>query len=416
MQLKLLNFYKMIANIANNLVGAFVPLIIYDATQSLVYAGLFLVGTTTVRFFSDLLLNKYIQRQPEIFLLSRFLTLGIYCLCLSFIQTNLLLFAILVAIFLGFDNTFKNLSNETLFNYSSSVKVDSKSIAITRIFEQIGVFAGILVGGVLLDVSQVVVYILATILYFIAIIPLFIFYLKNKKKATFNSEYVSNATMFLSKSEKRSSPMKYLATMMLFCYGLVYSFYAITDLTTNIFNLNLASGSTVSYTYASMFVLAYHIAYFIGNMIVGKLEKKFDLLKIVQVVCFVMSAMFVCFAFITNIVLTFVCFAVLGLVYAFLCAFMLQRFLQKSRILGISNKAFVVRECSCVGAYAVFYGIATLFAAFEISLNWFFMVSAFMLVATGIILPMMEESTRKMLVDFVEDNEISVDSHQQAEE
>jgi len=42
-QLKLLNFHKMLANFANNLVGAFIPLIIFQATGKLTYAIIYLL-------------------------------------------------------------------------------------------------------------------------------------------------------------------------------------------------------------------------------------------------------------------------------------------------------------------------------------------------------------------------------------
>ena len=52
-QLKLLNFHKMIANFANNLVGAFVPLIIYQATGSLMYSILYLVANNILRLLFE---------------------------------------------------------------------------------------------------------------------------------------------------------------------------------------------------------------------------------------------------------------------------------------------------------------------------------------------------------------------------
>ena len=45
-QLKLLNFHKMIANFANNLVGAFVPLIIYQATNNLMLSILLYLASS----------------------------------------------------------------------------------------------------------------------------------------------------------------------------------------------------------------------------------------------------------------------------------------------------------------------------------------------------------------------------------
>ena len=49
MQLKLLNFHKFVGNFAPSLVGAFIPLIIYKATNSLRLAVLFLLGQSIIR-------------------------------------------------------------------------------------------------------------------------------------------------------------------------------------------------------------------------------------------------------------------------------------------------------------------------------------------------------------------------------
>ncbi len=411
MQYKLLNYYKMLANVAGNLVGAFVPLIIYEATQSLVYATLFLAGVCFFRIILNFILNKVIQRNPEIFLMMRFFTLGAYCLCLNFLSYDLVLFSILSALFLALDRNFKTLATETLLNYSAGAKVDSKKIGFTRVFEKLGIFTALIVGGILLDVNQTLVYIIAVVFYLFAIIPLFMYYIKNKKKETFNKELVSNAVVFLSKNEDKNKKLKYIGIMVLACYFLMYSLYGVADTTSNIFNLSMFASGEISYSFASMFVLTYNIAEFVGNIVIGKLEKKYDLLNIVRVSFFILSAVFLSLVFVKNITVIYICFAVFGFVYAFICAFVLQRLLQKSRILGVSNKAFVIRERAALVSYLFIYLVSLLIAVLDIPLTYTFCVTAVMFLVCGIIVPILEEKTRKMLVDYVEDNEIIVDSH-----
>ena len=145
MQLKLLNYYKMLANVAGNLVGAFVPLIIYNATNSLFFACLFLAGIAFCRLLFCLILKKFIQKNPEICLMLRFFTIAAYCTCLNFLHINMIVMCIICIVFLAIDRTFKSLANETLFNYSSGVKVDSKKIGVTRVFEKLGIFLGLIV-------------------------------------------------------------------------------------------------------------------------------------------------------------------------------------------------------------------------------------------------------------------------------
>ena len=100
--------------------------------------------------------------------------------------------------------------------------MDAKKIGLTRIFEKLGVFAGLIVGGLLLDVNQVVVYIMAIVIYAIAIVPLFMFYIKNRKRESFNAELTSNATLELSKEIARAGGLKYLILSLLAVYALLY--------------------------------------------------------------------------------------------------------------------------------------------------------------------------------------------------
>ena len=53
-QLKLLNFYKILANIATKLVGAFIPLIVLQATGSIAFGALSLVLMYSIRILFNL--------------------------------------------------------------------------------------------------------------------------------------------------------------------------------------------------------------------------------------------------------------------------------------------------------------------------------------------------------------------------
>ena len=406
MQLKLLNYYKMISNIAGNLVGAFVPLIIYNATHSLVWAVAFLAMRSFFRLVSLVILRKNIQRKPELFLFLRLFAMALYCICLSFVDRYLILGCILASFFSGMDQSFNSLAIETLFNYSVSAKVDSKSIGITRLFEKFGVFAGLIVGGLILDVNEIVVYVLAVSLYLIAILPLFIYYLKNRKNNAFNKEYTSNAVLSLSNKETEHKTLKYVLTTMLLCYGLVYAIFASMDVTTGIFNLSRFVEGDVSYSFASMFVLVADIAYCIGNIVISRLDKKFDLLNVVRISCFIECVSFIIMTFVKNIPVIFIVFAIFGFFSATISVFVLQRFVQKSRILGHSNEGLIVREVACVSSYIVYYLIIMLLAIFEIPIRYFFLATSLTMLVSAFLIPYMEEKTRKMLVDYVEDNEV----------
>ena len=105
-QLKLLNFHKMIANFANNLVGAFVPLIIYQATGSLTYAVLYLVCSNFLRLAFELILKNLYGKYPQLFLLLRIIPITLYNVFIFVLDVNLVLGVIGVCIFLALDHAF----------------------------------------------------------------------------------------------------------------------------------------------------------------------------------------------------------------------------------------------------------------------------------------------------------------------
>ena len=410
MQFKLLNNYKMISKIACSLVGAFSVLIVYEATQSLIFTGVYLLAKNIIRLICGLTMRKQIQRHPEIFLMLRMVVIGLYCFSLTIISQYVILGCFLAALLSGVDASFQMIAEETLFNYASSQNMDSKRIARTRVFEELGYFAGVIAGGLILDVNQIVVYALCIVIYLIAICPLFIFYLRNKKNPTFNKEYVSNMYESVTKSDTKLPKMKHLITMLLLSYTAIYLCYSISDAVSGIFNLGLFVESDISYSYASVFIIIFRLAFLVGNLVVSYLDKKFDLLNVVRVSCWVISLSFVGLCFVKNVWILYICFALFGFFYASICCFVLQRFVQKTRILGQSNNAFMVRELSGAGGLSIGFVVFLVFILLDLSIFWYFLYCALMLIVTSFVIPALEEKTRRMLVDFVEDNEINPES------
>ena len=175
MQLKLLNFYKFLSNFANNLVGSFVPLIIYVQTGKLYIAFLYLVCQQAIRLATSYFLRNQMRNNPQMFLLFRIVTLTLYNVFILLIDVNLWVGVVGVCVFLAIDTSFKYSANEYIYNYSSLNK-SSKSLGLTRVFEEFGLIASLLIGGYLLDVNTVVVIIISLGLYFISLIPLLIYY------------------------------------------------------------------------------------------------------------------------------------------------------------------------------------------------------------------------------------------------
>jgi len=407
MQFKLLNYYKIISKVASNLVGAFVPLIVYEATQSLIFAGLYMLLKQVFRLLCGIIMRKHIQNHPEIFLMLRIFVIAAYCISLTFVAEYVLVGCLCVALFAGIDTSFQMIAEETLFNYSSSKNMDSKKIAATRIFGELGYFAGVIVGGLILDVNPIVVYIIAVVVYVISICPLLIFYIHNRRSPSFNKEYVSNISEYVSKSDKKLPKIKYLSLMIMISYAIIYFCYSAADTIFGVFNVGMFIEGDISYANVSVFILIYETFLLIGNLIVGYIDKKFDLLNVVRISCYVICASFVGMCFIKNVVILYILFALFGLFYASICCFVLQRFVQKARIIGQSNNAFMVREAANCTGYTVAYIVLMILILLEVSIFYFLLYCAAMLLITSFVIPVLEEKTRKLLVDFVEDNEIT---------
>ena len=92
-------------------------------------------------------------------------------------------------------------------------------------------------------------------------------------------------------------------------------------------------------------------------------------------------------------------YGILGISYPFLSLFVLDRMLNKSRIMACSNAALYAREVGCVSAYCV--GYCSLFLGPIAIFIW--MGISMALSSTTI--PIGEEKTRQNLVDFLQNNE-----------
>jgi len=210
-QLKLLNYHKMIANFANNLVGAFVALIIYQKTNSMALAIAYCTINNASRLIFTLILKKWYGKYPQLFLLLRIIPITLYNVFIFLIDSSLIISVIGITIFRALDHALNNLSKEIIFNYSSlTKKADNSSIGVTRLFEQFGTIVALLVGGYLLDINKTFVLILSLIIYAISVIPLVLFYIKSRKQKTFNKDATSNALNTLTKEEELKAESKRL--------------------------------------------------------------------------------------------------------------------------------------------------------------------------------------------------------------
>lgn len=403
-QLKLLNYHKMIANFANNLIGAFVSLIIYQATNSLTYAVVYLVMVNFLRFVFGVSLRKLHYKYPQLFLLLRIIPITLYNVFIFILDVNLIVGVIGVCIFYAMDASFHYLPKELIFNYSSldqSQKSD-KSIGVTRLFEQAGIIIAMVLGGLLLDINKTLVLILALSIYTISVIPLVVYYIKCKNDKTFNKDATSNAIDTLAKKEKTKTKTQKLTKKLLLTYGFIYFSFAFMDLLQTTFSMHvfIIKGE---FALSGIINAIFNTFYAIGCYVASAINQKKDTTKLVSVLCVVMAIVVVLLPFVdvdSMFIVICIIYGIIGISYPFLSLFVLDRMLIKSRIMACSNDALFSREISCHLAYVLGYSFGF------IGLVSIFIVIGVSMAASAVIIPCGEESTRKQLVDFLQNNEV----------
>lgn len=394
MQLKLLNFHKMLANFATNLVGGFVPLMIYQVTNNILHAFIYLIGLYALNMIFNMIFQRLIVKYPQIFLLFRSVTILGLSLSILLIDVNWILGAVLVATFYALDNTFRSNSTEIILNYSTS-ESGGKGLGITRFFEQLGTIVSLILGGLFLDYLELyILIILALSIYLISCVPLLIYYIKSRKQKGFNTESTSNAQIFIESTD-RTKKGKRVANSLIFQYGFVYFLIAFLDNLTNIFNLFM-------YVKHGQFALAgylsatYNLTYAIASYANEKLSAKFDMSIFACICCFINGACAIALPFANYTVLHFILIGTIGFCYPFFSIFILDRLLSKSRILGISNRAIFMRDNASVAGK--FYGL--LFGLFGF-IPAFIAIGAALMTCSPSIYEN-EEATRKYLINYLE--------------
>ena len=403
MQLKLLNIHKLLANFATNLVGAFIPIIVFEATGSMFLGVLTYLLQYFIRMLVVIVLRKLFETKPQIMLLFGAIPILMYSLFVIIINYNLWVGVVGVIIFNGINSAFSAMPREYILNYSSlNNNNEESSLGFTRFMEQVGVFISYLVGGYLLGINKFIVVAISLAIYLASVVPLVMFYNKSKKDKTFNSDAVSNAQLtFKANDKEKYSYGKVLTKKIIFLYGVSYFFYCFVDAYSKLFNIHLFA-TTGSYAIAGVFNAIYNATFGIGSYIFGKISQKKDILTHVVVCLVIMGACILTISFVEIDWLRYVLFGVLGFVYSPVPLFNFQRLITKSRILGKSNVALYVREQSSNISIIVACG-AGLFGTIVPS----FIIIATNLFVSAAMMPFREEKSRRLLVDYLQFNEIS---------
>lgn len=405
MQLKLLNFHKILSQFASNVVGAFLALIVYQSTNSFTWAFLFMAFNMVVRIVLSKIFYKAMAKKPQVFLAIRLIPFLLYSLSILLLDTKLeILGIILTMLFHALAVTFKDLPMEFIFNYSSLGK-GASSNGLSRLFEYIGVISAIIIGGLFLDnMPKWVAIVVACGAYLISVIPLFIYYLKQKNNATFNKDAISNAVESFDEIKIKKRQKDVISKKLLVRYSLIYFAFCVYDALMPLLSLYLFKVNAESYAFTSYIQASFYALFGLGCYVAGRLDDKIDLTKIVCLCC-ILSGLIVCAVpFVANFIwLEVVFFGFIGFFYSFISIFCYSRMMTRCKIMGVSNRALSKRAQASRYAQMLIYGIAAISPVMFIPA---FFVTGLTFASCAIFIPKNEETTREMLVDYLQNNKM----------
>ncbi len=404
MQLKLLNFHKILSSFATNIVGAFVALIIYQACGSFTYSFLWLVGDHLLRIIYNTCLYKFYTKFPQLALLLRLVPILISTLSVLLLDVNLIAGVLLILFFHPMTISFKELPMEITFNYST-VDKGASSTGVSRVFEYVGNVVAIIMGGLFLDyLERYIVIIIAVACYLISVIPLVIYYVKQKNTSYFNSEATSNAEQGYKNIVIKQKMKKRTIKKLVLKYSFIYFVFAVFDSLMNISMLYMFYTGSEAYSYAGYIQAAFYGFYGIGSLVAGVIDEKKDINVITYIFCILagISVLFIPLV-ISNIFVSVLLYSLIGFFYSFVSLFVYSRMMPKARIMGCSNLALYGRVTGCHSSMVMMDAICIAGSVMFIPA---FVVIAVFFASTAIFAPINEEKTRELVVDYLQNNNL----------
>lgn len=405
MQLKLLNFYQIISKIATSITGAFIALIIYQSTGSFTWAFVYLFAYNMLRLSLQHYLKKYFQKYPQLVLVLRIVPFLCYSLSIFLLSTSIKIFAIfLILIFHSLSEVMGGLPIDYIFSYNTGSRTSS-SLGIIRMMETMGTVLATLMGGLFLDyLNRWVIIIISCLLYIISSVPLLIYYFHNKNTKGFNIEATSNATESLNKKDSRKIQHKMISHAILKNYFVMYILLCFYDFTTTLLSLYIFKMNSESYSLFAYVQMAYSGFYGIGSFVASRMDQKHDLSTMAIFSCIVCST---CIAmspfFATTIVVEVILLATSGFFESFVSLFLYSRMVSRCKILGVSNEALYLRKASTFISQGFVAGLCII-GPFMFIPAFFVISAASLTLSVG--LTKNEEVSRKMLVDYLQENSI----------
>ncbi|MBE5738242.1 MAG: MFS transporter [Clostridiales bacterium] len=408
MERALTTFNRFMSNFSTKLVGGFVPVIVYNyvETNKMQMALLTLAIQYLLSFILDLILEKQLIRKPQLFTFLRVIPIIIYEILLLFVGEYPVACVLGIGIAFSCSYTFKHIPKEALFAYVNAPRErgTGKHLAKTKLVGQMALIIGTILGGVALDYLNMTILIVISIaLYLVGALPLIIYHILHKKDENRNQEYSTSEHIALktqSRDTKRSNvASKKIVREYCWFYFLQESYNAMYILLPL-----LMFTITGTFTTAAIASALFDGVYGVGCYFFEKLDAKRDLTNMSMCLGVLLGIGGISLIFIKNIIAFYLVVAVMALCYSLVFFFSYHRMLMKSKIVG--------RNIHCViNKINMYFVSTTVIVSFGIFLPiWScFLVGGVMSAAGGLAIPYVEEKTRRILVDHIEDNEIRED-------
>ena len=403
MQFKLLQIYRCVSSFATSLIANFVPLIIYQyaivkwskAFSISLAFGYLIVCYLLITIFSWIL-KKALYSKPQVFLCLRIIPIVAMLIFVAFLYTNSIIIMLCVAVSNAFNVVFSSIPQEAIYNFVS-VDKNSKALGITRAFTQAGYILASIIGGLFLDkINEKVVVIISLTLYVASSLPLLIYYIKNRKTKGFNTESIATIVQSLESDAKTQKVRKQFLRENFFAYLLIGA----TDQFYEFFGIMLFI-TTGSYFASGIAFGIYDGLYAVMCLVAGYFLQKYDgkwmafssliIMALVWIPCLLVDIIWLkCVLFLSNAV-----------IQPFFILYTFQMFLDKARILGVSNRQLLDYNNACHTSYSIICSLGFIgsYIPCIIGAMVFAVVGAFNLIRA-------EKKTTKDLVALLSQNEI----------
>ena len=398
MEFKYFGFYKSISNFATNLVGVFLPLLVYEYTGLFYVAIIYYIAQYILNIVFANILKKHIYSKPQLLLLIRIIPFVLYSVCIMLLEINVMLIAIPLCICYSLNVAMSVPCEEIILNYSSEENY-SEHLGISDFLTYLFASLSIIAGGYILDnISPIVLTIISVSLYAISLIPLVMFYVKNRKKTTFNKELTTNAVELdknhLNKHKtKLTLVTRYCVTLgLIFCIDASYALVSLLVYT----KFELFTISAIIYGLSDLL-------YGVASLIIGKWNEVKDLGQEAKYACIVSAILIVAIPFIQNQIVLMLMVCVLSILEPIIIVFVSDKMIQKTRVVGVSNSALFHYTNS-------FYIMISITLLFGITGNLIpsFIVSGLGTFTAGMIINKNEEDTNEILINYLDSVETGV--------